>query len=446
MKKVAPPFVFAGALIGAFLAGRHASATRVEIGALTRADGVGPRALAAEGDEATPRDGEELRQLLADPAGPERIRLTAGEYHGDFVVRRRLTLAGDGAATLVGSGKDTVLRVEADDATVENLAIRGSGGRHTLEDAGVVASGNGIRLSHLDVTDALFGISLRLCHDCVLDHCHVVGRDDNPELRGDAIKLWESDGSLVANNAVEKGRDLVVWYSRRVTLDGNIVTGSRYGSHFMYANDSVVRNSRFVNNVVGVFVMYSTRVTVEDNVLAGASGPAGVGIGFKEADDVFLRRNAIVANTAGAYIDQSPRRPGTRLELEDNLIALNRVGVRLHGSERGGRFFGNDFHENATLVEVDQSSEARGVEFSDNRYSDYEGYDLDADGVGDVAYEERVLSGELLLSHPVLRLYDGTAALGAIDAVSRALPVFSARRVLADARPRLAPIERGAPQ
>jgi nitrous oxidase accessory protein len=254
-------------------------------------------------------------------------------------------------------------------------------------------------------------------------------------LRGDAVKLWESHDSTVRDSVVEDSRDVVVWYSRRVTLEGNFITRSRYGAHFMHAHDSAVRRVRVLDNVVGIFVMYSTRVLAEDNVLAGASGPAGIGIGFKDSDDVTLRRNWLVANTAGAYFDSTPRSPNAKVTFEGNVVALNDVGLRFHSSEKGVEFSANDFRDNAALVEVEGGGNALGVRFTGNHFSSYEGYDLDRDGTGDIPHEEKLLSSALTDARPALKLFDGTLAMGLIDAASRAIPVLAARTMFVDAQP-----------
>jgi nitrous oxidase accessory protein len=318
--------------------------------------------------------------------------------------------------------------------TVENLVLRGSGRRHTAEDAGVKAKGERIRLRHLRVEDTLFGVSLEMCRGCAVERIHVEGPGDDAELRGDGIKLWEADGSVVEGCTVDRARDMVVWYSKHVRLEGNAIRRSRYGTHFMYARDSVVKNSRFTDNTVGIFVMYATNLTVEGNVLAGARGAAGVGIGFKESDSVTLRGNWLVANTTGTYLDRSPRAPDTPVRFEGNVIALNDVGLRVHGQAAGASFVGNDFHENAVVVEADDG-DALAVALSGNHFTDYAGYDLDGDGRGDVAYEVAALSGQLTDARPALRFFHGTAAMGMIDAVAHAVPVFARRRLLVDPSP-----------
>jgi nitrous oxidase accessory protein len=400
---------------------------------------AGPRPRDVPAGAAVAETAAALATMLADAAGPGEIWLRPAVYRGDFTVRRPLALRGAGGATLEGTGSGTVLTVESSDVTVENLAIRHSGRRHTVEDAGVKASGDRVRLVDLRLDDTLFGVSLALCHGCLVERVHVEGPGDDAELRGDGIKLWESDDSVVRGSVVERSRDVVVWYAKRVLLEGNTVRHSRYGTHFMHAQDSVIRKSHIQDDVVGIFVMYTTGLVVEDNVLAGARGAAGVGIGFKESDRIELRRNWLVANTTGTYLDHTPRTADAPVIFADNVLALNDVALRVLGEQAGASFRGNDFHENAVVVEADGGGDALLVALAGNHFSDYAGYDLDHDGRGDVPYEVATLSGEITDAHPDLAFFHGTAAMGLVDAIARAVPVFAKRRLLVDPAPAVRP-------
>jgi nitrous oxidase accessory protein len=417
-----------------------APASAVRAGDASR---VGPRDRQAVPGAVVAHTSEELAALVRDEAGPREIELMAGIYRGDLVIKRPVAIRGSRGTVLEGTGTASVVTIDAKDATIENVAVRHSGRRHTTEDSGIKATGERIRVADVDVEDTLFGVSLEACKQCTIERAHVVGFGDDAELRGDGIKLWEANDSVVRGCLVEHARDLVVWYSRRALLEDDVVTGGRYGAHFMYAHDSVVRHSHFEKNVVGIFVMYSMRLRVEDNVLAGARGAAGIGLGFKDSDAVQVRGNWIVANTVGTYLDNTPRTLADPVTFDDNLVALNDVAMRLNTSESGLSFHGNDFHQNAVMIEVDGGGDAMFVAMKGNRYSDYEGYDLDADGVGDVAYEVKALSSELTESRPALKFFHGTAAMGLLDAVARSMPMLASHKLLVDPaplieRPRLA--------
>lgn len=377
----------------------------------------------------------ELSALVTDPAGPAEIELRPGVYGGDLTIRRPVAIRGAGHVVLEGSGRGTVVTVDASDVVLEHLTVRGSGHHHTAEDAGIKATGARVVVRDAQIEDTLFGASLQACVACTLESVVVIGPAGDDELRGDGIKLWESHDSIVRNCRVEHSRDVVVWYTKRAVLEDNVVTHGRYGSHFMYAHDSVVRRSRFEHDVVGIFVMYSMRLRVEDNILAGARGAAGVGLGFKDSDGVEVRRNWIVANTSGTYLDNTPRTPDAPVVFEGNLFALNDLGIRLHSSEKGVSLRQNDFHENATFLAVDGGGDALGLDARGNHFSDYEGYDLDRDGTGDVAFEVKALSSELVESHPTLKLFGGTAAMGLVDTVARAVPLLSSQKLFVDPAP-----------
>lgn len=401
-------------------------------------DDAGPITQSIPEEAFVAEDEAALASALADPAGPTEVWLRARTYHGDLVIGRKLALRGQKGTTIEGTGQGTVITITADDARVDDLVVRHSGRRHTIEDAGIKAKAARVQITNVAVEDALFGINLGPCPSCLVDHSRVRGTADDPELRGDGIKLWEAHDAVIRRSVMEDSRDLVVWYSRRVLLEENTVRRSRYGSHFMYAHDAIVRNSRIESNVVGIFVMYSERVHIEHNVLAGARGAAGIGIGFKESDGVRVEGNWIVANTLGAYLDRSPRAPSMPVLFERNVIALNDVGLRFHSSEEGVTFKDNDFHENVSVVEIEGGGDALGTVFDGNHWSDYEGYDLDGDGRGDVPFEVKQLSGELTDRHPSVKLFEGTGAMAMLDTIARAAPVFASHVALADPHPSMA--------
>jgi nitrous oxidase accessory protein len=403
----------------------------VSVGLLVRADAEN-REL-APADE--PADGEALRRLVEDPSGPREIRLLNRTYRTTLRITRPLVLRGQPGTTILGSNVGTVIDVNADDVTLEHLEVRGSGGRNTTEDAGIKARGHRVTVKHAFVDSNLFGIAFEECKSCLLEDSHVRGIDTDLSLRGDGIKLWESDGSTVRRCHMERSRDMVVWYSRHVLLEDNVVSDSRYGTHLMYAHDSTVRNTRMVGNIVGIFVMYSGRVRVEGTLLAGAHGAAGMGIGFKESDAIRLERNVILSNTAGVYLDRTPRSAAEPVVFERNTLARNDVGIRFHSSGKGIVFSGNAFRDNITLVAVDGGGDALSLDIRGNYWSEYEGYDLDGNGVGDVPFVYSQLSTELTDRHPSLAFFRGTLALGLVDAVARAFPLVGARKLLVDPAP-----------
>ncbi|MBI4953150.1 MAG: nitrous oxide reductase family maturation protein NosD [Myxococcales bacterium] len=429
-------------VLGAALAGAIAGLTALA-GALAHPRALGPLDADAHGpvERAIPEgatvahDEAELAALLADAAGPREIWLEGHVYRGNWTVSRPLALRGVGGSVLEGRGTGTVVTLEAQGSELENVTVRHSGRNHVQEDAGVKARARAVRIARVAVEDALFGIALSPCPGCTLEQSSVVGAEGDSELQGDGIKLWEAHGAVVRGCLVDRARDMVVWYSRGVVLLDNTVRRSRYGAHFMYSHDGSVLRNRFENDIVGVFVMYSSRLSIADNHMLGASGAAGVGIGFKESDGATLRGNVVAGNTTGVYLDRSPRSAAEPLELTGNVFAANQVGIRFHGSDVGLHFVRNDFRQNVALAEVEGGGSARTVVFRNNHFSDYAGYDLDGDGVGDVPFQQKRLARDLTVAHPPVRLLEGTAAMSLVEAIAAAAPAMASELLLEDRAP-----------
>jgi nitrous oxidase accessory protein len=381
---------------------------------------------------ASPR---ELSAALTDETASA-IRVAPGVYRGTWAVHRALALTGEPGAVLEGTGEGSVLTLSGHDIRVEGFSLRHSGGRNTSEDAGIKATGARIAIADVVVTDTLFGITLEQCKACTIERAVVIGSPENV-VQGDGIKLWESHGSRVSDSVVDHCRDVVVWYSRDVTLERNEVSNSRYGTHFMYAHDIRLSGGRFIDDVVGVFVMYSSNIAIKETLLAGARGAAGMGLGVKESERITLAHSAVVANTTGLYFDRAPRVESEPVRVEGSLIALNGVGVRLHSSQRGIVIVSNDFENNTSAIEVDGGGSALGLEVSNNHWSDYEGFDLDHDGTGDVAFEVKALSRVWTDAAPSLSFFSESVAMHAIDVVAQALPLVASRLLVRDAAPRM---------
>jgi len=397
---------------------------------------AGPIELAAPPGAVFAEDGEALVRLVAE-GGPSEIWLRARTYHAALHIKRPVAIRGLLGATIEGPSAGSVVRIDAEGVTIDNVIVRGAGTAFVGEDGAIKVTGKNNVVRNVRVEDTLFGVTFEACHSCLLEGSFVRGPNVHESLRGDGIKLWESHDSIVRRNHVERVRDVVVWYSRHVLCEDNSVTNSRYGTHFMYAHDGIARRSTLRDNIVGVFVMYSSRLHVEGNILAGAHGAAGVGIGFKESDGVVVTGNTIVGNTNAVYLDWTPRDPKQRVTISNNVIGVNTLALRIHGSAKGIDFNDNSFRHNGDLIEVDGGNDARGIDFVGNYYSDYAGYDLDGDGYGDVAFTHGRLSTAVVQDNPSVRFLHGTVALQLVDVIAKAFPLLEKKPLLVDPKPRM---------
>jgi nitrous oxidase accessory protein len=384
--------------------------------------------------------GSDLAAAIAACPPGGTLRLEAGAYPGPIVIDKPLCLWGPADAVIAARDGSTV-RVRTDGARLAGFTIAGSGQRFDRMDGGLHLQGDDLVLEGVTVRGALFGILVEKCRRALVRHNTVVGTGlPAMGLRGDGIRLWETNDSEVSDNCVRDARDVVVWYSSRNRLLRNQVIGCRYGTHLMYSHDNVVADSRYVDDEVGVFVMYSRDVTLTRNLLARAAGAAGIGIGLKEAGNVVVEDNWLLANTTGIYVDASPLDPAHHNRYRRNVVRFAESAVALHSSVQRSEFADNEFRDNGAVVKVGGKGDALGCDFAGNFYDVYQGYDFDGDGRGDVPFEFRRLSTQLEGRYPELALLHGAPAMGLVDVIGEVMPLFAPRRLLTDAVPRMRPL------
>jgi len=384
-----------------------------------------------------------IEQRIEHAEPGQALMIEPGVYEGNLRVRKPITLVAEGEVVFDGLGKGTVVDILAENVTLRGMTIRASGDSVTGEDAGVRVLAAGAVIEGNTIEGALFGIDLRESPGSVIRGNSVVGKDMDAGRRGDGIRLWWSHDAVVEGNVVRQSRDMVFWYSENLRIERNRVSESRYGLHFMYSHDTVLRENDLENNSVGVYLMYSNNITLHDNRMRNNRGPSGYGIGLKDCDGISIVGNALLANRVGVYVDNSPSSFDSIGLFEGNMIAFNEVGVLATPNTHDNVFTANAFIENeepaATHGRGELHLNAWANEGVGNYWSQYAGFDLDGDGIGDVAYEPQSLFGQMLASEPNLRLFMHSPAQQAIEFTARALPELRPRPVLVDPAPLASP-------
>lgn len=385
-------------------------------------------------------EADELRRLAlgdSDPANsPTTICLTTGEYVGPFELGRDTTVWGPKDAVIVSNGQGTTVRLTGDHSSLLNLTVSGSGTRYDLQDAAVHVGADDTRIAGLVIRDAMFGLIVEKANRVTVRGNRVHGTQEAAlGLRGDSVRFWETRDSLIENNVITHSRDIVVWYSERNIIQGNIVSGSRYGTHFMYSHGNKVRDNSYVGNVVGIFAMYSRNLVLERNLLADAHGAAGMGLGLKESGNLQIVDNNFIRNHTGVFVDNSPFVETDHNTFQGNVIRLSDTGVVFHSSPKRNNFYANSLRDNVNQVRVDGGGDATGMTWRRNDFDDYVGYDFNDDGIGDVPYELRRLSSQLAGRNEELQFFHGTFALKILNAVGHILPLYAPKTILIDPEP-----------
>ncbi|HHO58980.1 MAG TPA: nitrous oxide reductase family maturation protein NosD [Thiotrichales bacterium] len=375
-------------------------------------------------------------QAMVDAARPNSILVPPpGVYAGPITLDFPLTIDGQGKVTIDGGGKGSVIYVDTDGAVIRNLHLTNSGDSHNDIDAGVQVRGNFNVIKDNIIDNCLFGIDLQQSEHNIIRRNHISSKPKELGVRGDSVRLWYSFYNKITDNVIRDSRDMVVWYSANNTIARNDSRGGRYSLHFMYSRFNEVDSNHYEHNSVGIFLMYSDSVVVKNNYIAYANGATGMGIGFKETSGVEIAGNRILYCSTGLYIDVSPFQPDMTNRIHDNVIAFTSIAVDFLNDWTGNVFERNAFKGNQTQISVAGGGTASRNVWKGNYWDDYEGFDLDKDGVGDTPYELYSYADRIWMDVPTARFLQGTPVMAVLDFLERLAPFSTPAMLVRDEAP-----------
>ncbi len=381
----------------------------------------------AETRTVTPTQSIQAAINAAQPG--DTIQVQAGTYNENLTLDKSLTIIGIGKPVVRGTGKDSTIIATADNCTIKGFIVEHCGNDLQQEDSGLLLKSNHNRIEDNELRDILYGIYLMKSADNTIQHNVIRGR---PELetgdRGAGLHLWNSPNNTITDNTISEARDgMYIQSSPGNFISHNRVTKLRYGLHFMNSDNNIFSDNIFSDNIAGAAIMYSKRIELRRNAFINNRGFSSFGILFQACDDCLTEDNFIINNACGVFLEAV-----RKSRFAHNVIAENDVALQIFASSDFCEFSGNNFVENLSpLLLVGRATNTRWLQ---NFWSDYDGYDLDSDGTGDVAHKVQNVFEYLEGNFPRLRLYFNSPAAQALATAERTFPIIKGSS-LADAAP-----------
>jgi nitrous oxidase accessory protein len=278
----------------------------------------------------------------------------------------------------------------------------------------------------------LFGLWIEKAQDVRIERNTITGkRDLNSSQRGNGIQLYNTTGARIIGNNIGFVRDaLYVDVSHRAEFRGNKLHHSRYGTHYMNSYYNLWEDNDSYYNRGGLALMEVRDQVVRNNRTWGNSDH---GIMLRTLQDSVVEGNVIAGNNRGFFIYDVEY-----ATLRGNLVVDNYVGTHLSAGSTRNVVEGNDFIGNREQVRyVGAKDEVWGKE-SGNHWSNYLGWDRNADGVGDVRYEANDMVDRLTWRYPSIKLLMASPAVQALRLVAQQFPVLRVPSVV-DPKPRMEP-------
>ena len=386
-----------------------------------------------------------IASAIAKASPGDTVTIPPGTYNEQVTIDKPIALVGVGWPVIDGGRKGDVVVIAADGVTLRGFVIQASGRDVADEPTGVRANANRATIENNRLRDILYGITLENSDGHVVrDNTISSIAEFNAERRGHAIYLYSSSHNMVERNTIDYSKDgFFFGFSTDNDVIGNRVSHMRYGIHYMYADNNRFTGNVFTDGVAGAAIMFSRKITLIGNEFSeNRSIASGYGILFKDVDDVEMRDNLIHHNRLGMSIEGAPHTPGSVVNLTHNLIGFNQLALEL-STTTGMTLTDNTFIGNLDEVATKGGSlEHRNtwaVAGRGNYWDEYQGYDADGNGLGDLPFRYEGAYDDLVQRNEALRAYSYTPARAALDLAARWFPVFRPEPRVVDPAPLMSP-------
>jgi len=376
---------------------------------------------------------DKLQQIIDGAQSGTILELSPGLYKGNFKINQTVHLFGQDGVIFDANGQGDVLRVSAPDVQIESLTIRNWGDDLTEMNAGIFVerTANNILIRNNNLKGDTTGIWIsknsgaKVLNNKVQGNLNLRSTD-----RGNGIHLSNATYAEVRGNEVWHTRDgLYIISSQHNILTENKLHDLRYGVHYMYSHSNTVTNNYTQRTRAGYALMQSRSLIVTGNT-AIESEDYGILLNFithstlenNQIDGVHQSeaRNVDGADGKGFFIYNSLQN-----KIQNNYIAHAEIGIHLTAGSEGNSISGNSFINNQIQVKyVATRTQEWSIDGLGNFWSNYLGWDMNNDNIGDNFFEPNDSIDKLFWTFPQAKTLMDSPAILLLRFIQRQFPVL----------------------
>jgi len=383
---------------------------------------------------------DNLQKVLDNSQSGDVIILAPGSYFGNFIISTQITLRANnkGEAIIDAQGKGHAIRLKNSDITIENLSIINWGDDLTEQNSGIYSHDkidnekvSNLVIQNNTLTGDGFGIWVNHVDNAIIANNRVKGNLSlRSSDRGNGIQVANVTHSHVFNNEISETRDGVyVISSQNNIIEQNTMHHLRYGVHYMYSYDNTVKNNVAYSTRAGYAMMSSRRLLIEGNKTTDSED---YGFLFNFITQSTIKNNHI-KNVWTKPENKVLGRDGKGLFVYNsgfntftgNIIDTAEIGIHLTAGSAEVKIYGNSFINNPTQVKyVSNNKQEWSNNNKGNYWSNYLGWDMDNDGVGDTVFEPNDGIDKLVWQYPEMKMIMDSPAILILRWVQRQFPVL----------------------
>jgi len=369
-----------------------------------------------------------IKQALFLAKDNDTILVKKGIYKEHLLqVNKAITIIGDDLPTIDGENKtESIFAIKASNFSISGFNFINVGMSYTKEIAAIfVSKSSNFTLKNNHFKNVFYAFIIQSSKYGLIQNNNIEGKAIKESTAGNGVHVWKCKKLRIEQNKISRMRDGIYLefvnnsYISNNTSKNNI----RYGLHFMFSNHNEYHHNEFNNNGAGVAVMFSKFIKMHHNTFHFNWGTASYGLLLKEIYDAEITDNYFEQNTIGINIDGC-----NRINYKKNHFIRNGWALKFTGGCYKNIFEFNNFMHNA--FDLSYSSRLNNNKFEANFWSDYTGYDLDKNGIGDVPYRPVKLFSYIVNNTPEALVLLRSLFVDIINFSEKVTPVFTPDNLL----------------
>jgi nitrous oxidase accessory protein len=345
-----------------------------------------------------------------------------GIYNEDSILMdKNIHLIGGNLPTIDAQNKGYALIIEASDFTLSGFKIKNIEQSYTKDYAAVrILNSKNFTIENNILENVFFGFMIEKSKWGLIKNNKISSHAVEEASSGNGIHMWHCSNMRIERNYVSNLRDgLYLEFVDNSFISGNTsINNIRYGLHFMFSNHDEYHHNEFNSNGAGVAVMFSKFIKMHHNTFHYNWGTASYGLLLKEIYDAEIHHNLFEQNTIGINIDGC-----NRIKYEHNFFVRNGWALKFTGGCYANSFKFNNFLYNS--FDLSYNSRLNDNTFDFNYWSEYSGYDLNKDGIGDVPYRPVKLFSYIVNQTPETLVLLRSLFVDIINFSEKVSPVFT---------------------
>ncbi len=363
-----------------------------------------------------------IKEAIQKSSEGDTILVKQGVYkESNLKIDKGITIIGENMPVIDGEEKGEIITIGADNVTIDGFKIINVGLSYTTDYASVrVVNSSNFLIQNLELEKLFFGIYLQKSNNGKVLNNKIRGEAITEFNSGNAIHLWYCNNVEIRGNDVRNVRDgIYLEFSSHIQISDNVSKYNiRYGLHFMFSNNNEAHHNVFETNGAGIALMFSKDMVLTNNIVRKNWGTAAYGVLLKEISNALIADNVFELNTVAITVDVS-----TNVDYFHNDFISNGYGLRIRGASYNSKINNNNFLHNS--FDLSYNGQLNDNNFDGNYWSDYTGYDLDKDGIGDVPYRPvKLFSYVVNRSAPAIILLR-SLFIDIIDFSEKVSPIFT---------------------